>query len=253
MSHLQIASDAPVLIRAAAGAVLYSHIGGGVLGLASGAVALAARKGGPVHRAAGNVFFAAMLTMAGIGAVVSPMLQDYGSAFGGAITFYLVLTGWLAGRSAQVKGGALETGGVVVLACGMVMIGLLGRQALVSPDHALAGVPWFAYFVMGAIAGLVAVTDLRVILGPVLTRPRRLTRHIWRMGLALFIALMSALAQPKAGGLLFHGPTVNLQWIPVAALVLTIAYWLVRTQRAGQRKSPKANRGAAGPALEVMS
>ena len=250
MSHLQLASDAPILLRAAAGTALYAHIGGGVLGLASGAVALAARKGGPLHRGAGNVFFAAMLTMAGIGAVVSPMLADYGSAFGGAVAFYLVLTGWLAGRSAQVKGGLLEIGGVVVLACGAVMIALLGRQALASPQHALAGAPWFAYFIMSAVAGLIATVDLRVILGPALTRTQRLTRHIWRMGLALWMALMSALAQPKAGGLLFHGKTVNLQWIPVAALVLTIAYWLVRVRRTGGRKTPKA---PFIPAQEAMS
>jgi uncharacterized membrane protein len=253
MSHLQLASDAPILLRAAAGTALYAHIGGGMLGLASGAVALVARKGGPVHRGAGNVFFAAMLTMAGIGAVVSPMLADYGSAFGGAVTFYLVLTGWLAGRSAQVKGGPLEIAGVAVLAGGMVMILFLGREALASAHHELAGVPWFAYFIMGAMAGLIATLDLRVILRPVLTRTQRLTRHIWRMGLALFMALMSALAQPLAGGLLFHGPTVNLQWIPVAALVLTIAYWLVRVRRTGARKSLKANRGADSAALEVMS
>jgi hypothetical protein len=250
MSRLQVASDAPILLRAAAGAALYSHIGGGVLGMAAGTAAMAAKKGGRLHRFSGNVFFAAMLAMGGIGAVVAPMLQDYGSAFGGAITCYLVLTGWLAGRSAQVKGGPLEIAGVLVLGCGMVVVGLLGRQALASPGQALAGVPWFAYFVMAAIAGLIAAAEVRVILGPVLTRPRRLTRHIWRMGLALFFALMSGLAQPKAGGLLFHGPTVNLQWIPVAALVLSIAYWLVRVRRTGTRKASKAQIVSA---LEVLS
>lgn len=253
MSHLQVAADAPILIRAAADAALYAHIGGGVLGLAAGAVAMVARKGARLHRAAGNVFFAAMLAMGGVGAIVAPMLQDYGSAFAGAMTCYLVLTGWLAGRTAQVRGGPLEVAGVVVLALGMMLVGLLGREALASPGQQLAGVPWFAYFVMVTVAGLIAAADVRVILGPVLTRPRRLTRHVWRMGLALFFALMSALAQPKAGGLLFHGPTVDLQWIPVAALVLAIAYWLVRVRRTGAAKSPKTVRRAEHAALEVMS
>ena len=136
MGHLQIASDAPLLLRAAAGAALYSHIGGAVLGLAAGTAAMVAKKGGRLHRSAGNVFFAAMLVMGGVGAVVAPMMQDFGSMFAGAITCYLVLTGWLAGRSAQVKGGPLEIGGVVVLGCGMVVVGLLGRQALASPGQA---------------------------------------------------------------------------------------------------------------------
>ena len=91
---------------------------------------------------------------------------------------------------------------------------------------------------MSAVAGLIAAADVRVLLGPALTRTRRLARHIWRMGLSLWIALMSGLAQPKVGGLLFQ--TVNLRWIPVAALVLTIAYWLVRVRRAGGRKPLKA-------------
>jgi uncharacterized membrane protein len=250
MSHLQVASDAPILLRAAAGAALYSHIGGAILGLAAGTVAMVVKKGGSLHRLAGNVFFAAMLAMGGIGAIVAPMMQDFGSTFAGAITCYLVLTGWLAGRSAQVKGGPLEIAGVVLLGCGMVVVGLLGRQALASPGQELAGVPWFAYFVIVTVAGLIAATDLRVILGPALTRTQRLTRHIWRMGLALFMALMSGLAQPLAGGLLFHGSTVNLQWIPVAALVLSIAYWLVRVRRTGARK---ASNTRIVPTLEVLS
>ena len=250
MSHLHVAADAPLLLRAAATGALYSHIGGALLGLAAGTAAMVARKGGRLHRLAGNVFFGAMLVMGGVGAVVAPMLQDFGSMFAGAITCYLVLTGWLAGRSAQVKGGPLEIAGVVVLGCGMIVVALLGGQALASPGQELGGVPWFAYFVMVSIAGLIAAADVRVILGPALTRPRRMTRHVWRMGLALFMALMSGLAQPKAGGLLFHGPTVNLQWIPVAALVISIAYWLVRVRRTGPRKASKTR---IVPSLEVVS
>jgi hypothetical protein len=40
------------------------HIGGGTIGLASGLVAQFARKGGYLHRKAGNVFFVSMLVMA---------------------------------------------------------------------------------------------------------------------------------------------------------------------------------------------
>ena len=40
------------------------HIGAGVLALAAGTTAAFARKGGRLHRLAGNVFFASMLVMA---------------------------------------------------------------------------------------------------------------------------------------------------------------------------------------------
>jgi hypothetical protein len=93
-----------------------------------------------------------------------------------------------------------------------------------------------------------------VILGPTLTNPQRLARHIWRMGLGLWIALMSGLAQPKVGGAIFHGPTLQLQWIPVAALVLTIAYWMVRVRRPGLFKSRHRKPAAqAAPFRGVLS
>ncbi|HEY3950813.1 hypothetical protein [Phenylobacterium sp.] len=252
---LHVDPSAPAAVRLLADAALALHISGGAAGLAAGTLALAARKGGRRHRLAGDVFLFAMLTMAGVGAVVAPMIGDVGSSFGGAITFYLVLTGWMAGRRTQVKGGGFEVAGVAGLAVAMAVVSYLGRKALMSPGHQLAGVPWFAYFVMVGIAGLIAALDLKVILGPALVGPAKLARHIWRMGLGMWIALMSALAQPKVGGVLFHGPTVNLQWIPVAALVITIAYWLVRVRHGPlypPRKSRPAPR-AAHPIQEALS
>src|SRR5262249_60362544 len=68
MAHLPVDPNAPLLIRAAADAVLWTHIGGGSAGIASGFVAVLARKGGWWHRKAGTVFFGSMLLMAGVGA-----------------------------------------------------------------------------------------------------------------------------------------------------------------------------------------
>ena len=221
---LHVDPSAPYAVRALADVVLGLHIGGAATGLAAGTVAMVAPKGGRLHRLSGLTFVFAMLAMSAVGAVVAPMINDVGSAFGGGITFYLVLTGWLAVRRPVVKGGALEIAGVGGLAIAMVVVALLGRVAYMSPHRALAGVPWFAFFVMVALAGLIAALDLKVILGPAITGPNRLARHIWRMGLGLFVALMSGLAQPKVGGVLFHGPTVNLQWIPVGILVISIVY-----------------------------
>lgn len=250
---LHVASTAPFAVRALADTVLAFHIAGGIAGLAAGTVAMVASKGGRLHRLAGSVFVFAMLAMSGIGAVVAPMIGDVGSAFGGAITFYLVVTGWRAGRTAQVKGGALEIAGVAMLALAIGVVLWLGRQAMASPSHSLAGVPGFAYFAMAAIAGLIAAVDLKVIRGQPLIGPARLARHIWRMGLALWIALMSGLAQPRALGALFHGSP--LQWIPVAALVLATAYWLVRVRRGplGKFRRSRPSQSRVGPVQEVLS
>ncbi len=68
VSNLYVSPEAPVLLRGAAEAVLILHIGGGTVGMISGAAALLARKGGRWHRVAGTTFFASMLIMATIGA-----------------------------------------------------------------------------------------------------------------------------------------------------------------------------------------
>jgi len=251
MSHLQIAADAPVILRAAAASALVLHIGGGALGLASGAVAMVTVKGSRPHRWAGNVFFAAMLTMSGVGAIVAPMLNDVGSAFAGAITFYLVLTGWLAGRRSEVKAGRIEIVGVGLLACAMAVVGFLGLKALAAPTHSLAGVPAFAYFVIVGFSGLIAGVDLKVLLGSPLVGPRRLARHVWRMSLALAVAYMSFLAQPAAVPSFLRGSP--LQWIPITGLLLIMAYWLTRLRRRTPAKALKLKSAAAAAPLEALS
>ncbi|MBS0362959.1 MAG: hypothetical protein JSR98_16395 [Proteobacteria bacterium] len=256
---LHVASTAPFAVRALADIALGLHLAGGTAGLASGTVAMAAKKGGRLHRLSGEVFFFAMLAMSGVGAVVAPMIGDLVSAFAGAITFYLVITGWRAGRVAQVKAGAFEIAGVVLLALAVATLLVLGWMAMTSPLRTLGGEPWFVFFLVAGIATLMAALDLKVILRPPLVGPARLARHIWRMGLGLWIALMSALAQPKVGGVLFHGPTLNLQWIPVAALVIAIGYWLVRVRRGPlyprrkTRPAARPVRSAPNPAQEVLS
>jgi len=95
---LQISPESSALIRGAAALVLILHIGGGSVGILAGATALFVRKGSPLHRLAGNIFFVAMLTMSGIGACVAPFLPDRGSAVMGAFTFYLVASAWMTVR-----------------------------------------------------------------------------------------------------------------------------------------------------------
>lgn len=255
---LHVATTAPVAVRVLADALLGLHIGGAVTGLAAGCVAMIARKGERLHRLAGLTFVFAMLTMSGVGAVVAPMIDDVGSAFGGSIAFYLVLTGWMAGRTRQVKGGPFLIAGVALLAAAIVTLLSLGAVAMLSPQRTLGGEPYGVFFIVAAIATLMAVLDLKVILGEALIGPSRLTRHIWRMGLGLLIALLSGLAQPKAGGMLFHGPTVNLQWIPVGLLLVAIAYWLIRV-RHDPLNRPHTSGGAGlvnrntNPTFQAMS
>jgi len=55
--HLHIDASVPWLLHALAFAALVAHIAGASVGMVSGKVALFARKGGRLHRQAGNLFF----------------------------------------------------------------------------------------------------------------------------------------------------------------------------------------------------
>ncbi len=54
---LQARPDDPAWMHLGADALLSAHIAGGAIGMVTGGVALASRKGQRVHRAAGSVFF----------------------------------------------------------------------------------------------------------------------------------------------------------------------------------------------------
>ena len=100
MTTLYVSPDSPMWMHMGAQALLVAHIGGGTLGLLSGTVAMASRKGEWLHRVAGRVFFVSMLTMAAVGAGVAPFLDDGQrvNTVAGIMTFYMVATAWVAGR-----------------------------------------------------------------------------------------------------------------------------------------------------------
>jgi hypothetical protein len=231
MAHLPIDPQAPLLLRAAADAILWAHIGGGSAGIASRFVAVLAPKGGWWHRKAGTVFFGSMLLMAGVGATVAPFLNDPLSSIAGMLTFYLVLTGWRTVRLQSAGIGAFDYAALaIVLGIGAVDAGLyLVAQRL--PGHTFAGVPLPAFFVIGLVVALAAAMDVRVIVRGGIAGAQRIARHLWRMCTALTIAAGSAfLGQPKVQAVvpkMLHG-----FWLFVPELVVLglMAYWLIRVR-----------------------
>ena len=75
--------------------VLAVHILGGTVGLVSGTFVMAFRKGSPRHVLAGQVFVAAMLTMAAGAAFLGISRHQPANFIGGILTFYPVGTPWL--------------------------------------------------------------------------------------------------------------------------------------------------------------
>ena len=222
---LEISPDAPLWMRAAAASVLVLHIGGGTLGLVSGAVALAARKGGRLHRAAGTVFVVSMLTMAAIGATMAPLIHQRSSTLAGVLTFYLVASSWAAVRRPVV--GVLEVAGLLVAITaaltGMVFI----RLGQASPNGMLDGQPAQANYLFVIIGVIAAAGDLNLILRG--EGARRIARHLWRMCIALFVASASLfLGQPQVFPEPLRGSPIL--FLPVLAPIVLMIFWLLRTR-----------------------
>lgn len=236
MTVLQAAPDAPVLLRFGADALLVLHIGGGTLGMLSGAAALLARKGGRLHRIAGSVFVVSMLTAMAVGAGVAPFLSDgqRPNFVAGIMGFYLVATAWLTVRRKAAGAGAVEAAGLVaalaVATAGVVFI----VQAQGSPTGTIDGSPPQAFYVFLILGTFAAAGDLNLILRKGLTGPPRIARHLWRMCVGLFIATGSFfLGQQKVMPEFIQGSP--WLYLPVVAPILLMAFWLVRVRLAGWR------------------
>ena len=237
---LQLSPDAPLLIRAAAGTALVLHIGGASVGMASGAVALIARKGQRLHRVAGNVFFVAMLTMSAVAAVVAPLLPDRISAVMGLLTFYLTATALAVVRRPAGQVGRFES------AAGLAALGIAGCFLALAwiggrmPKGMIDGQPSQMAYAFAIIALLSAISDFSMIRRGGLSGPPRIARHTWRMCLALFIAWGSAAAQPKVMELLPKALNQPLpSFLPALSVLALMVFWLIRI-RIPRRRRPVA-------------
>jgi hypothetical protein len=81
--------------------LLIRHILAGSVGLFTGTVAMVVLKGGNLHRASGNVFTVAMLTLAISTFFLAILKSQQGNIVGSVGTFYLIGTAWLAGRRGE--------------------------------------------------------------------------------------------------------------------------------------------------------
>src|ERR1700739_330185 len=121
--------------------LLLLHISGGTMGLLSGALAMAFRKGSRWHGIAGNVFFVSMLTMSGVGAYLALLKHQTSNVFGGVLTFYMVATAWLTARRRDGQTSIYDWAALLAALTVGVVIGAFGLQAATSPTGVKDGVP----------------------------------------------------------------------------------------------------------------
>ena len=231
------------------------HISMGLVGILSGAAALTFRKGSRPHEMVGQVFFVSMLIMASMGATLAMTYSpNRGNVMGGGLTFYMVATAWATVRRKPGEIGRVEIAlallGSAVAAAGYTF----GTMAAISPTHMLDKYHPPLYFIFGSVALLLVAFDVRMIAHGGVTGAARLTRHLLRMCLAMFMATASLfLGQPKVFPMAVRHS--GLLTVPVVLVVLALLYslirirvwpWLrrVRAARAARAAAPPSTLGA---------
>jgi hypothetical protein len=239
---IQVPADAPLVVKAAAAAVLWTHIGGASLGLVSGTVAILAKKGDRLHRLAGNVFFGAMLAMGLAGGVSAPFLPDMATSIMGFFVAYLAATAWLAVKTPPATVGRFDRAALAVGAATAVAYAWIAVRGAMSPGGLIDGkLPYTLAVFFGSLCGLSALLDLKALRAGGLAGTARLRRHLWRMSLALAIAWGSFAGQPRAQPELVRG--APWLFLPALACLALLAFWMIRTR--GPRRARRTTAPAA--------
>jgi len=212
--------------------LLQLHILGGGLAIVAGGAALAATKGGALHRKSGIVFVCAMLTM---GATASILAFEKGgfthpNFLGGFTAAYFVITGLTTVRAALVWSRHIEVAAALVaLLLAIVTLGR-GVRAMGQPHFMFNGVPAPMLFFLGTVMALGFVGDFRVIRAGALRGAARLRRHLWRMCFGLFIAAGSFFSIRERVAKILPEPFLSapLRALPILLVFVAMFYWLWR-------------------------
>jgi len=225
------------------------HIAGGSAAIVAGVFAVAARKGGRMHASAGTWFAVSMLVLGVTASILEPFrTPEPGSPIAGVMVCYFVVTSWMTARWRDGTPGKFEVAACVVALGTAAVIawgGLTGTTTPAGPGP---------LFVLAGLCLLAGLGDLRAILRKKLTPVQRLSRHLWRMCFAFFIATGSFfLGQQDVLPKAVRGSPILfvLAFAPFAAML----FWLARLRfaKAIARLTLRAPVAAAPsvPALEM--
>lgn len=239
---LRAPPGAPDWMHLGADALLWAHIGGGAIGILTGAAAILSRKGEKAHRAAGTVFFAAMFACYLVGAGVAPFLDEGRrvNTVAGVMALYLLVSGWMTVRTEETRASPWH-GVSLLVALGIAAAGgWFMHLGSLSPTGTIDGSPPQAFGLFMIAGTFAALGEANVLLRGRIAGAARIARHLWRMCFSLFIASGSFFLgqmQVMPPWLRDHPVLYALALAPLVAL----AFFIVRV-RIGRRfkESPDA-------------
>jgi hypothetical protein len=220
------------------------HIGGGTLGLVSGTVAAFARKGGRVHRAAGNIFLWSMLVMAVFAIYLGfAMPGQLVNVFIGIFAFYLVATGWMTVRRKEGAIGLSEKIALIVAIILCAPFAILtfqlatGLPPFLKSAVAFEGPVLIAIYGFTSVLAIAAISDAKVFFAGGISGAPRIARHLWRMCLGLTLAAGSAFTNglPRLLPGPMHVPPVF--FVPQLLVLGLLVFWMIRVRLTGWYKT----------------
>ena len=209
--------------------ITWIHIASGMTALVSGAVAIAVRKGGGMHVSAGTWFCVSMFVLGVTASILEPLKSPAESPIGGIMVCYFVATAWMTARRRDGMPGRFEKiacAAVLLISAAIIGEGL--RLAFSPVRHSGPPGP-IVLFTLGGLSLLAGLADLRFIIRGKLSATQRISRHLWRMCFALFIATGSFfLGQQDVLPQALRGSPILfiLAFAPFALMI----FWLVRVR-----------------------
>lgn len=217
------------------------HAAAGAIGIVTGIVAVATRKGDRTHRFAGKIFVAAMIAAALSALYLAFKSQTPGFIVAAILIVYFMLTAWMAVRRPEGQSGWFEIIAFLFAAAGATAMFLAWLEARHSPEL-FNGLP---ILIFAMVAALCALSDLSVVLRRGLSGRQRIMRHLWRMHLGFFAAVGSFFP-----GQLQMFPEyiqnirpIILLFIPpfsIAGIMLVFLAWVSISKRFTQRAAASA-------------
>ncbi len=203
--------------------MLIVHIFTGSLVLLFGLTALCSPKGASLHKLSGNIFFIVMVIASLSAAYLEFQLGDM--PIMGILSLYFTYTSWVTIKRKEKKVGKLEYSGFLIITAIAITFYKWGWDIVYNGQKLEGTLPIEGYFIFGTFAAFAAILDLILIPRGGVTGAHRIARHLWRMCLALLMALLSFLDQD-----IFPEAIVStgLLWAPVILLLMTMIYWLCR-------------------------
>jgi uncharacterized membrane protein len=221
------------------------HIAAAAVALVCGAVALISSKGRIVHRTSGIVFVYSTLAMCLSAVTVAIVKGQVVNVMAGSMTAYLVVTGLRTVRQPSAASRRVDIA-LMLMALALGVGTMAAGMAAVANTHGrIFGFPPLPFFLFGVLGLAGGAGDARVIRSRSLRGAPRLARHLWRMCMALFIAVGSFFSIRSRVAAVF--PVVLTggvpRTIPVVLVLVAMFYWLWRVRsRAFQ---PPVGRGSA--------